>query len=149
MGKPLFLKEIMSSFNNNEAIDVVQKDMRDFRLKLTSICPKQFFRLRFLFFMLSFSPSYCLYRGVILSCCQNQQSVSDYCFYSFSIRRTCPLSPFMQSLSHCRNHTKWWRMKHVCNLFKDSSLRIGCPAGKHFRKRKSLVRIIQKRRGGK
>lgn len=26
---------------------------------------------------------------------------------------------------------------------------MGCPAGKHFRKRKSLVRIIQKRTGGK
>lgn len=124
-----------------------QQDMRDFRLILTSICPKQFFfLLQFLFFMLSPSaPPHCLYRTVILSCSQNQQGASAHC----SIMMACSFSPLMQSLSLCRKHTKWRRMKHVCNLFKDSALRMGCPAGEHFRKRKSLVRLIQKRREAK
>lgn len=58
----------------------------------------------------------------------------------------CPLL-LSCGLCLCGKHTKWRRMKHVCNLFKDSSLRTGCPAEKHFRKRNSLVRIIQRRRG--
>lgn len=105
-----------------------------------------FFQLQFLFFMPSPSvPPHCLYRTVILSCSQNQQGVSAHC----SITRARSFSPLTQSLSLCRKHTKWRRMKHVCNLFKDSALRMGCPAGEHFRKRKSLVRLIQKRREAK
>lgn len=124
-----------------------QQDMRDFRLILTSICPKLFFSIAIsIFFMPSPSaPTHCLYRTVILSCSQNQQGVSAHC----SITRACFFFPLMQSLSLCRKHTKWRRMKHVCNLFKDSALRMCCPAGEHFRKRKSLVRLIQKRREAK
>lgn len=44
-----------------------------------------------------------------------------------------------------RQNGEEWNM---CVTFSRAAARIGCPARKHFRKRKPLVRLIQKRRRG-
>lgn len=54
-------------------------------------------------------------------------------------------SPFADfSAGDSQNGEEW----NMCATFSRTAVRMGCPARKHFRKRKPVVRLIQKRRRG-
>lgn len=72
-----------------------QRDTRDFRLKLISICPKQFFRLQFLLFMLSLPTVLSVWRGnpvmlsesagrasLLLLIILSGEGLSPFCFHA-------------------------------------------------------------------
>lgn len=135
-----------------------RQDVRDFRLCSISICRRSWITNSFpcvlslvlLVLLLSLTRCNFVVSSVPAGCDNpllliilNQEGLS----LSLSLLPSTSqsLGPLFLSTGHRQNGEEW----NMCVTFSRTAVRMGCPARKHFRKRKPLVRLIQKRREGK